>query len=85
MLNLHPYVGIGKKKEVVKINLNKCKGNVLSVEINNNDNNLYPNMNPDMALKTIKEFINNKHNLEVFNKAVEKYLDELSLRTKKEE
>ena len=76
-------VGIGKKKEVVKINLNKCKGNVLSIEINNNDNNLYPNMNPDIVLKTIKEFINDKHNLEIFNKAVEKYLDELSLRTKK--
>ena len=68
MLNLHPYVGIGKKKEVVKINLNKCKGNVLSIEINNNnDNNLYPNMNPDIVLKTIKEFINDKHNLEIFN------------------
>ena len=83
MLNLHSYVGIGKKKEVVKINLNKCKGNVLSIEINNNDNNLYPNMNPDIVLKTIKKFINDKHNLEIFNKAVEKYLDELSLRTKK--
>ena len=71
------------KKEVVKINLNKSKGNVLSVEINNNGNNLYPNMDPEIALKTIKEFINDKHNREVFNKAVKKYLDELSLRTKK--
>lgn len=78
-------VGIGKKKEVVKINLDKSKGNVLSVEINNKDDNLYPNMDPDIALKTIKEFINDKHNREVFNKAVEKYLDEVSLRTKKEE
>lgn len=78
-------VGIGKKKEVVKINLDKSKGNVLSVEINNKDDNLYPNMDPDVVLKTIKEFINDKHNREVFNKAVEKYLDEISLRTKKEE
>ena len=71
--------------EVVKINLDKCIGNVLSVEINNNDDNLHPNMDPDVALKTIKEFLNDKNNREVFNKAVEKYLDEISLRTKKEE